>query len=186
MALTVTNPIVGTPEMEQIKRIFEEAFPPEERIVGIEDILSREASHINAYYDGDALVGFLIWFDVDWFDYVLFFAVDSSCRGGGYGGQIWDEVVSQHATRPFYFSVEDPDETPAANTEQRVKRVRFYEKHGCSLSELSFMENPRMRLMYYHTPERAADVVQTLQSKIRCMVDSEFICESGVPAGAYM
>lgn len=133
----------------------------------IEGILAHEGSHINAYYDGDALVGFLIWFDIDWFDYVLFFAVDSSCRGGGYGGHIWDEVVSQHATRPFYFSVEDPDETPADNTEQRVKRVRFYEKHGCSLSDLTYMENPRMRMMYYHTPERAAEVVQVLLDKIR-------------------
>lgn len=167
MALTITTPTVGTPEMEKINRIYEEAFPPQERITDIEGILAHEGSHINAYYDGDALVGFLIWFEVDWFDYVLFFAVDSSCRGGGYGGQIWDELVSQHATRPFYFSVEDPDETPAANTEQRVKRVRFYEKHGCSLSDLTYMENPRMRMMYYHTPERAAEVVQILLSKIR-------------------
>lgn len=167
MALSITHPVVGTPEMEQINRIFEEAFPPEERTVGIEAIMAHEGSHINAYYDNDQMVGFLIWFDFGWFDYVLFFAVDSSCRGGGYGGQIWDDVVAEHATRPFYFSVEDPDETGATNAEQRIKRVRFYEKHSCSLSELCLMENPRLRLMYYHTPERAQEVLQTLLDKIR-------------------
>lgn len=167
MALAITNPVVGTSEMEQVKRIFVEAFPPEERTVGIEDTLALEGSHINAYYDHGQMVGFLIWFDFGWFDYVLFFAVDSSCRGGGYGGQIWDEVVSQHAIRPFYFSVEDPDETDAANAEQRVKRVRFYEKHGCSLSDTILMDNPPMRLMYYHTPERIPEAVQALLSKVR-------------------
>lgn len=167
MALTVTHPMTGTPEMEKINRIYEEAFPPEERTMSIEEILAREGTYINAYYDQGQMVGFLLWIDFDWFDYVLFFAVDSSNRGGGYGGQIFDEVVSQHATRPLYLSVEDPDESAAANAEQRVKRVRFYEKHGCSLSDLSYLENPRLRIMYCHTPERAADVLQALINKIR-------------------
>lgn len=59
MALTITNPVVGTSEMEQVKRIFVEAFPPEERTVGIEDTLALEGSHINAYYDHGQMVGFL-------------------------------------------------------------------------------------------------------------------------------
>lgn len=162
MTLEITHPTLGTPEMEAVNKIWMEAFPPAERIVAPDALLSIEHSHINAYYDEGRMVGFLIWFDIDWFDYGLFFAVDSTCRGGGYGGQIWDSFLAEHTTRPFYFSVEDPDETPAENTEQRLKRVAFYEKHNCQLSDLTFSENPRFRLMHYHTPERAREAMMVL------------------------
>lgn len=162
MALEITQPIAGTPEMEAVTKIWMEAFPPEERIASLDTLLSLDHSHINAYYEADRLVGFYVWFEVDWFDYGLFFATDSSCRGGGYGGQIWDAVLAEHTTRPFYFSVEDPDETPAENTEQRLKRVAFYEKHGCALSDATFLENPRFRLMYYHSPERIQEAMAEL------------------------
>lgn len=159
MALTITQPIAGTPEMEAVKRIWMEAFPPAERITSFETIQSVANSHINAYYDADRLVGFSILSDIGWFDYLLYFAIDSTCRSGGYGGQILDAILAEHTTRPLYFSVEDPDETPAENIEQRLKRVAFYEKHNCALSEVTFQENPRFRLMYYHSPERLPDVM---------------------------
>lgn len=162
MALEITHPTLGSHEMEAVEKIWMEAFPPAERIAGLDAILSIDHSHINAYYDAGRMVGFLIWFDMDWFDYGLFFAVDSSSRGGGYGGQIWDAALAEHTTRPFYFAVEDPEETPVENTEQRQKRVAFYEKHGCSLSDITYMENPRFRLMYYHTPERAGEAMLQL------------------------
>lgn len=162
MALEITHPTFGTPEMEAVEKIWIEAFPPAERIAGLEALLSIDYSHINAYYEAGRLVGFYIWFEVNWFDYGMLLAIDSTCRGGGYGGQIWDAVLAEHTTRPFYFSVEDPDETPAENTEQRQKRVAFYEKHGCALSDITFLENPRFRLMYYHSSERAQEAMVEL------------------------
>lgn len=155
--MKVTKPILGTPEMEEVKKIWMEAFPPEEREMGLETILSNERAHINAYYDNDTLVGFTVLIDFDWFDYASLFAVNANLRGGGYGGKIWDSVLQEHTTRPLYFAVEDPDELPAENTEQRVKRVRFYEKHGCKITDLEYTLKTRFRLMYYHTPERAQE-----------------------------
>lgn len=162
MALEITHPVPGTPEMESVEKIWMEAFPPAERIAGLDVLLSIEHSHINAYYDEGRMVGFYLWFDIDWFDYGLLFAVDSTCRGGGYGGKIWDTILAEHTTRPFYFSVEDPDETPADNAEQRKKRVAFYERHGCALTDQTYLENPRFRLMYYHSPERAQQALAEL------------------------
>lgn len=165
MALKITNPKIGTQEMQNVKNIWLEAFPPEERPMELEGVLSLDGAHIDAFYDEDKLVGFHVWFEFEWFDYMLFLAVNSAIRGGGYGGKILDAVIETHATRPFYFSVEDPDETPVHNSEQRVKRVRFYETHNCKLSDFTYLENPRMRLMYYHTPERAQEAMMTIYNK---------------------
>lgn len=150
--------------MDSLRTIYEEAFPVEERFTTIDSMIEHGAD-VSAYQDDGVLVGLSVIFHLEWFDYLLFFAVNSQIRSKGYGGIIFDNIVASAGERPLYFSVEDPDETPVENIEQRIKRVNFYQKHGYTLSDSIIPGKPRFRLMGKTAIERIPEAVDFIREQ---------------------
>lgn len=119
-------------EFDKINEIYEEAFPPAERKLTLEQMLALPMFKldVNAYYCDGKVVGMSVTQDIGTFVYLLFFAVDKTMRSSGFGGRILGRIIEDCGGKPLIFSIEDPSEE-CANKEQRIKREAFYLKHNC-------------------------------------------------------
>ena len=111
------------------KKLYYSAFPKEERIPW--PLLwwntKRRNIQFMAYLDGQVFCGFTISVRMDGLFYVLFFAIEESQRGKGYGSRILRQLQAKYGT--LGLNVEPPD--PSANNyAQRQKRFSFYENNG--------------------------------------------------------
>lgn len=111
------------------KALYYAAFPREERIPW--SILwwntKRKDLYFTAYLDGTVFCGFTIAVQLDGLYYVLFFAVDETLRGKGYGSQILGQLRDEYGTLGLNIEPLDPT---AENYAQRQKRFAFYQKNG--------------------------------------------------------
>ena len=130
--ITVVSVKPGFGEFDKINEIYEEAFPPTERMLTLEQMvtLPENRPDVNAYYCDGKIVGLSVLKDAGTFVYLLFFAVNKDARSSGFGGRILDRIIEDCGERPLVFSIEDPAEE-CDNKEQRVKREAFYFKHNC-------------------------------------------------------
>lgn len=130
--ITVVSVTPEFKEFDRINEIYEEAFPPAERKLSLEQMLMLPTFKldVNAYYSDGKVIGMSVHQDIGTFVYLLFFAVDKAVRSSGFGGSILGRIIEDCGGRPLIFSIEDPAEE-CANKEQRVKREAFYLKHSC-------------------------------------------------------
>ena len=130
--ITVVGVTPEFKEFDKINEIYEEAFPPAERKLSLEQMLALPMFKldVNAYYCDGKVIGMSVLQDIGTFVYGLFLAVDKSMRSSGFGGRILDRIIEDCGERPLIFSIEDPSEE-CANKEQRIKREAFYLKHNC-------------------------------------------------------
>ena len=114
-----------------IERIYTESFPLDERRDFSEVIRLLEENDnffIVLLSDENKAVGFIS-------SYVEHFAVDSSCRGSGYGATAMTELLKR-INNPAVLEVEKPLD----NISQR--RIRFYERLGFVLCTRSYTQPP--------------------------------------------
>ena len=107
-----------------IERIYTESFPPDERR-DFSDVISDE----------NKAVGFISYWEWNDFSYVEHFAVDSSCRGSGYGATAMTELLKR-INNPAVLEVEKPLD----DISQR--RIRFYERLGFVLCTRPYTQPP--------------------------------------------
>ncbi|MBO4866957.1 MAG: GNAT family N-acetyltransferase [Ruminococcus sp.] len=118
-------------DLEKIKRLYHNAFPSDERAPF--GILVRGAKKPNVNFfscrDGDKWIGFL--YTVNYLDlsYVFYFAVDEALRGKGYGSAILKAAQKKYSGRRLFLAIEEV-EKKYKNYQQRVNRLRFYERAG--------------------------------------------------------
>lgn len=122
---------LGTGSCRKAKELLREAFPPEElfpfwmlRVTAL-----RRCVDFFAYYDGKEFAGLSYAIEGDECSFVLYLAVNPRVRSRGYGSAILADIASTYPGKPIYLDVE-PVEKGAPNYEQRVKRLRFYERNG--------------------------------------------------------
>ena len=109
-----------------IERIYTESFPLDERRDFSEVIRLLEENDnffIVLLSDENKAVGFISYWEWNDFSYVEHFAVDSSCRGSGYGATAMTELLKR-----------------INNISQR--RIRFYERLGFVLCTRSYTQPP--------------------------------------------
>ena len=109
-----------------IERIYTESFPPDERR-DFSDVIrlleENDDFFIVLLSDENKAVGFISYWEWNDFSYVEHFAVDSSCRGSGYGATAMTELLKR-INNPAVLEVEKPLD----DISQR--RIRFYERLG--------------------------------------------------------
>lgn len=115
----------------KVKDLYEEAFPPEERIdLAILDELANEhAAEFTAYFDEERFCGFSYSIDTGNYLYLLFLAVSSDTRSHGYGTRILGQIKTRFPERVIVLEVEPVDQS-APNALQREKRFAFYRRNG--------------------------------------------------------
>jgi GNAT superfamily N-acetyltransferase len=127
----IERKIEETADFSEIKRLYRSAFPKEEQIpFGLLRFLTViRGVELIGYREEQQFCGFTYTVTEGNIVFVLFFAVNSGIRGQGYGSSILKYLKNKHPSRQIVLNVE-PLDAQAENTDERVRRMRFYEKNG--------------------------------------------------------
>lgn len=115
----------------QVKALYTSAFPKYERLPWsvLRLAACEKHSSIDAYFDGDTFCGFTFSTVTDKVCFIMFFAVESTLRGKGYGSAILSKIKDDYSGIPIVLNIE-PLEESAPNLDERKSRLAFYEKNG--------------------------------------------------------
>ncbi len=118
------------PAFPAFLRLYTASFPLDEqrRPDEIKRILSRADYHVEAWMEGDGLLGFLAWWDCPGVRYIEHYAIDPARRGGGCGSKFLTEWIAD-GRLPVLLEIE-----PATDETSRRREV-FYQRLG-------FVRNP--------------------------------------------
>lgn len=117
---------------EQIKHLYQTAFPENEQIPWADLMRLVGEMHLDftAYYEGDALIGFTIVYPRPSFSWFWYFAVKEELRGKGRGQQILTQWLEHYKGQPCVLDMESPHQNPCPNPDQRKRRHDFYLRNG--------------------------------------------------------
>ena len=119
----------NTKNLEDIKQLYMDAFPFEERIPFyiMVSVGNDRGVEFLSIYDDDTWLGFIHTLVGEKLSYIFYFAIDGSLRQSGYGSKIIREYKKIH---PKLSLAIEPIEEDSDNIKQRKKRLAFYEKNG--------------------------------------------------------
>ena len=114
---------------KQIKALYTEAFPKEERLPWWLLCLSscRKGVDLSAWMEDDKFCGMTASITVEDLHFLLFFAVEGSLRGGGCGSRILTLLRQRYGE--VVLNVE-PLVEDAPNLPMRKRRLGFYKRNG--------------------------------------------------------
>ncbi len=118
---------------DQLKQLYETAFPVEEQIPydALIILLDKLDIDYTAYYDDETFVGLTMVLRLPRFNWGWYFAVREELRGKGYGQTILPSLLAQYrGKRPFIIDIESPLQADAPNPQQRQRRHAFYLSNG--------------------------------------------------------
>lgn len=128
-------------DFEEIKSLYNEAFPKEE-IIPLWLLLYKAKQNDTdflAIYDKEKLIGITyICYGKEDIAFILYLAINNKFRGNGYGSKALDLIKERCNGKRLILNIEKLDNN-AQNSEQRVKRKRFYEKNG--FNDLNYITN---------------------------------------------
>ena len=119
----------NTKNLEDIKHLYMDAFPFEERIPFyiMVSVGNGRGVEFLSIYDDDTWLGFIHTLVGEKLSYIFYFAIDGSLRQSGYGSKIIREYKKMY---PKLSLAIEPIEEGSDNIRQRKKRLAFYEKNG--------------------------------------------------------
>lgn len=109
------------------------AFPYEERrdYVDQQKCMNDERFCFFEIYDNDTAVGFISLWNLSGFVFIEHIAIDYDKRSGGYGSKAI-ELVKEIYKKAVILEAEAPE------TEQQVKRIKFYDRLGFKVNNFSY------------------------------------------------
>lgn len=121
---------------ERFNLVYEKmttAFPFEERreLLDQKECVSNKFFRFFEVFDNDADVGFITIWDFAEFVFIEHLAIDEQKRAGGYGSKAV-ELVKALYKKSIILEAEAPE------TEQQIKRIRFYDKHGFKVNSYQY------------------------------------------------
>ena len=116
---------------EQIRRLYETAFPEDEQIPwdDLIRLVGEMPLDFTAYYDSETFIGFTIVYPRKSFNWFWYFAVREELRGKGYGQQILTQLIEKYKGQTCVLDMESTTQI-CDNLEQRRKRQAFYIRNG--------------------------------------------------------
>ncbi len=129
--MSITLKTAEKTDYKQIKKLYVNAFPPEERppFFMLKRGEKRGFGDMLTAWDGDEFIGFVYLVVGDDTAYLFFLAIDENKRGRGYGSDILGAVAKIYKEKKIFLAREQLDEA-AENYEERVRRHSFYLKNG--------------------------------------------------------
>lgn len=111
--------------------IYKVSFPIFEQRTMEDQIkaLADEDYHFNVIYDGDKMVGILLYWEMNAYKYIEHFAIDSSLRGKNYGSRVLKEFCKNN--KNVILEIDPPID------EISIKRLNFYLKLGFKLQDFN-------------------------------------------------
>ncbi len=111
--------------------LYKSAFPKYERFPFwyiVKKSLKKQ-NEFYAIYDKEVFVGMLYTIAFKDIDYIMYFAINTNLRNGGYGSQVLKEWKEISKGKRLILNIEEIDEK-ASNFEERIRRKNFYLKNG--------------------------------------------------------
>ena len=123
----------NTPEAALTKALYEEAFPPIERIdyALLGGCIKNGKAELFAYRDGDEYVGFAFVLLPASYVYLLFCATRKDLRSRGYGSAVLKKLRRRYPGKAIVLDIE-PLSDEADNSAERYRRYMFYKNNGFS------------------------------------------------------
>lgn len=118
-------------DLPEVERIFEEAFPANEKIFSIKQLIEKSDEmniSVSSIMDEDKLVGLTVIINNDEWNYLMHFAIDSNIRGGGYGSRAMKSIMDYCGDKTLIFVIEAPDEklkTPSKECAERTFTLKI-------------------------------------------------------------
>ncbi len=114
---------------------MESAFPYEERrdFIDQKECLGKKYFNFFEIFDGENPVGFISPWVFEGFVYIEHLAIDANKRGGGYGSKTIEEIKKLY-NKPIILEAEAPE------TEQQIKRIKFYERSGFNVNPYPYTQ----------------------------------------------
>ncbi len=109
------------------------AFPYEERrdISDQKECLNNDFFKFFEIFDNETDVGFIALWDFPEIVFIEHIAIDEEVRAGGYGSKTI-ELVKATYKKPIILEAEAPE------TEQQIKRIRFYDRAGFKINSYDY------------------------------------------------
>ncbi|MEG0303610.1 MAG: GNAT family N-acetyltransferase [Gordonibacter sp.] len=129
--LTACEVVPGSKDEQEVARLLEEAFPPNERapLSFLTTQARREEVSLLAYRDEGQFCGFVFMIGSPGLAYVLYLAVDGAIRSKGHGARMLADIDRRCLGKTITLDIEPIDEA-ASNAAQRKKRRDFYLRNG--------------------------------------------------------
>ena len=121
-----------TERIDQIRELYESAFPPDERMPFERVLQKRDAGTMTLLSVENESREFLGFANITLCQDALalnYFAILPENRGNGYGTDVILELKGRYPERSIVIDIED-DEVESDNAEQRRRRKAFYERLG--------------------------------------------------------
>ncbi len=120
-----------SPELEIVQRIYESAFPCDERRdfdVLLNLMECQPCFSVEALCGDNDVIGFLSWWNMGKWRYIEHFAIDEACRGNGIGRKVLQQFLTR-TTLPVVIEVEPPVD------DYTRRRIAFYQSMGFTLHD---------------------------------------------------
>lgn len=123
------------PDIPALKKLYEEAFPVNERPLSMDAILAFldqiPCDLLGVYPDEnpDEFAGFFFGIKGEDGIYGVYYATRPELRSTGIGGKAFKAILEYYEDKPFWFSYESTFEE-SENAEQRERRRNFYLRNG--------------------------------------------------------
>ena len=123
----------NSPEAALTKELYEEAFPPIERIdyALLGACIKNGKAQLYAYRDGEEYVGFAFVLLPSDYVYLLFCATRKDLRSRGYGSAVLGKLRRRYPGKAIVLDIE-PLSDEADNSTERYRRYMFYKNNGFS------------------------------------------------------
>ena len=118
-------------DYKEIKRLQQSAFPSDELypMWSLHLLALQKHVHYVSFHEDNAFCGLMYYSVSNHLVYVFYVAVNDKIRSKGVGTKIFEWLKIKYPNKEITLNVEPLDET-ADNTEQRTRRIKFYEKQG--------------------------------------------------------
>ena len=109
------------------------AFPFEERrdFSDQKECLNNRFFEFSEIFDNETAVGFIALWNFPEFIFIEHIAIDEKMRSGGYGSKAIG-LVKEIYKKPIILEAEAPE------TEQQIKRIRFYDRLGFKINSYNY------------------------------------------------
>ena len=124
-------------EYEKAKKLYDSAFPDNEKGVFENMFLDEVVSQKYVFYENGVFCGFVCLFVYLDIAHIIYLAVDDSLRGKGYGTKMLKNIAEMYAEYRIVADLERPDED-SYNYEHRLRRRAFYVRNGYEKTEISY------------------------------------------------
>ncbi len=126
----------------KVKKLYKIAFPKNER-APISFLFSKTKHKENKFYaalDNNEFVGLAYTIQKNKMLYIFYLAVAEEKRGKGFGSEILATIKNMYSDCTILLEIEDTALTDAENFEERIKRLKFYQKNGYSQTHIRLNE----------------------------------------------